>query len=60
MRKLKNQKQMQLHSHLSADEIPVFIAVHLPVLLKHAVLGACTHEVEVTLAGGEAAADGGS
>lgn len=51
---------MQLHSHLSADEISVFIAVHLPVLLKHAVLCACTHEVEVTLAGGEAAADGGS
>lgn len=47
-------------SHLRADEIPVFIAVHLAVLLKQAVLGTCAHEVEVALAGGEAAADGGA
>lgn len=38
----------------------MFVAVDLPVLLKHTVLGTCTHEVEVALAGGEAAADGGS
>lgn len=47
-------------SNLGADQIPVLVAVHPPVLLKHAVLGTCTHEVEVALAGGEAAADGGS
>lgn len=56
----KSEEPSVLQSHLSADEIPVFIAVHLPVLLKQAVLGTCTHEVEVALAGGEAAADGGA
>lgn len=61
MRKQNNDiKNGTLDSNLGADQIPVFIAVHLPVLLKHAVLGTCAHEVEVALAGGEAAADGGS
>lgn len=49
-----------MDSNLGADQVPVFIAVNLPVLLKHAALCTCAHEVEVALAGGEAAADGGS
>ena len=34
----------------------MFPAEHLPVLLKHTALGASTHEMEITLAGGETAA----
>lgn len=41
------------------DKIPVTEAVHLPVQLKHTVLGTSTHEVEITLAGGETAAHSG-
>lgn len=49
-----------LHPNLCTDEIPVFVAVHLPVLLEHTVLGTSTHEVEITLAGRKTAADSGS
>lgn len=52
-------KAEALYSHLCTDEIPVLVAVHLPVLLEHAVLGTSTHEVEITLAGRETAADSG-
>lgn len=38
----------------------MFVAVHLPVLLEHTVLGTSAHEVEVTLAGGNKAAHSGS
>lgn len=38
----------------------MLVAVDLPVLLEHAVLGSSTHEVEITLAGGQTAAHSGS
>lgn len=44
------------HTHRRSDEIRVLVAVDLPVPLEHTVVGSRTHEVEVTLAGGEAAA----
>lgn len=53
-------KKLQLFSYLVTDEIPVFVTVHLSVLLKHAVLDSCTHEVEVALAGCKTATHGGS
>lgn len=46
--------------YLCTDKIAVFVAVHLPVLLEHTVLGTSAHEVEVTLAGGNKAAHSGS
>lgn len=49
-----------INSHLCSHQVPVFVAVNLPVLLERAALGTCTHEVEVTLTGGEATAHGGS
>lgn len=38
----------------------MFVTVHLSVLLKHAVLDTCTHEVEVALAGCKTATHSGS
>lgn len=42
--------------YLCTDKIPVIEAVHLPVQLKHTVLGTSAHEVKITLAGGKTAA----
>lgn len=44
----------------AADEMPVFVAVHLLIILEDTLPGAGTHEVVVALAGREAAADGGA
>lgn len=41
----------KLFSYLVTDKILVFVTVNLSVLLKHTVLDACTHEVEIALAG---------
>lgn len=45
--------------NLGTNKIPVSEAVHLLVLLEQTVLGSSAHEMEIALAGGEAAADGG-
>lgn len=49
-----------VNQYLCTDKIPVFVAVDLPVLLKHAALGTSTHEVVITLAGCETASHSGS
>ena len=44
------------NTYLFSDEVPVLVAVHLPVKLEHAVPSSSAHEVEVTLAAGQTAA----
>lgn len=46
--------------HLSFDQVAMPLAVNLLVVQEHAVLGPRAHEVVVTGAGSEAAADGGA
>ncbi len=46
--------------YLCTNKLSVFVAVHLPVLLKHTVLGTSTHEVIIALAGCKTAAHSGS
>lgn len=44
----------------ATDEMPVFVAVHLLIILEDTLPGARTHEVVVALTGCQAAAYGGA
>ena len=46
--------------YLATDEVSVFVAVDLLVVLEHTVTGASAHEVVVALTRREAAAHGGT
>lgn len=45
---------------LAADEMSVFVAVDLLIILEHTVTGAGTHEVIIALTGCQAAAHSGT
>lgn len=45
---------------LAADEMSVFVAVHLFIILEHTVTGASTHEVIIALTRCQAASHSGA
>lgn len=52
-------KSLMRKIYLAADEMSVFIAVDLLVILEHTVSGAGTHEVIVALTRCQATSNGG-
>lgn len=58
--KKKRQQENVFFDYPAADEMPVFVAVNLFVILEHTVTGAGTHEVVVALTGCQAAAHCGT
>lgn len=59
-RKAQEQDRGKRRFYLSADEMPMLVAVDLLIVLEYTLAGAGTHEVVVALAGSQAAADRGT